>query len=118
LPEPAMPRISASLLLLALLAPAAGAAPVPVYLWHEPECFAGVQGSFAYWTGTAKPTGTWGVAGPGISAEWTPGGEREWNSMGAAAEETKATCRRDFTVPRAGNYKLWVRYVDHRNKTE
>ena len=89
----------------------------PIYLWFEPEWFEGVKGSFAYWTGTAKPTGAWGVAGPGISAEWTQGGESEWNSMGAAAAETHATCQRDFIVPRAGAYRVWVRYVDHRRKT-
>jgi hypothetical protein len=96
------------------------AAPVEpsIHLWFEPEWFEGVQGSFAYWTGKATPTGAWGIAGPGISAEWTQGGESEWNSMGAAAEETKASCRRDFVVPRAGAYKVWVRYVDHRRKTE
>lgn len=93
-------------------------APPPIYLWFEPEWFAGVEGSFAYWTGTAKPTGTWGVAGPGISAEWSQGGESEWNSMGAPAEETKAQCQRDFVVPRAGKYTIWVRYVDHRHKNE
>src|SRR5439155_4639441 len=27
-------------------------------------------------------------------------------------------CRRDFTVPRSGKYRIWVRYVDHRKKTE
>src|SRR5882724_2666823 len=90
----------------------------PFHLWLEPEWFAGVKGSFAYWTGTAKPSGTWGIAGPGISAEWSQGGESEWNSLGAAAEETKASCRRAIIVPRAGVYKIWVRYVDHRNKTE
>lgn len=100
---------------LALSTPAV-AAPSPVYLWHEPEWFDGVEGSFAYWTGTAKPTGTWGVAGPGISPEWTQGGESEWNSMGAAAAETKAECHRDLIIPRAGKYRVWVRYVDHRKK--
>jgi hypothetical protein len=89
-----------------------------IYLWLEPEWFEGVKGSFAYWTGTAKPTGSWGIAGPGISPEWTQGGESEWNSMGAAAAETKARCRRDFIVPRGGKYRIWVRYVDHRKKTE
>jgi hypothetical protein len=109
-----------SYLCLALLA--AGSAPAqakpPIYLWFEPEWFDGVQGSFAYWTGKAQPTGAWGIAGPGISAEWSQGGESEWNSMGVPAEETKASCRRDFVVPRAGTYKVWVRYVDHRHKTE
>ena len=38
--------------------------------------------------------------------------------MGAAAEETKAECHRDFIVPRAGKYTIWVRYVDHRKKTQ
>lgn len=90
----------------------------PFHLWLEPEWFEGVKGSFAYWTGTAKPQGAWGIAGPGISAEWTQGGESEWNSMGAAAEETNARCQRDFVIPRAGKYRIWIRYVDHRNKTE
>jgi hypothetical protein len=90
----------------------------PVHLWFEPEWFEGVKGSFAYHTGVAKPTGAWGIAGPGISAEWSQGGESEWNSIGAALEETSARCQRDFIVPRAGTYKIWVRYVDHRKKTQ
>src|SRR5688500_8372166 len=107
-----------SLLALLLLTSAVRGAEKPIYLWLEPEWFDGVKGSFGYWTGEAKPIGTWGIAGPGISAEWTQGGESEWNSMGVPAEETKAACHRDFIVPRAGKYKLWVRYADHRLKTE
>src|SRR5690349_13757710 len=114
-----MTRIILSAILIGACAvPAVATGRPPVYLWFEPEWFDGVEGSFAYWTGTAKPTGHWGVAGPGISPEWTQGGESEWNSMGAAAEETKAECQRDFTVPRAGKYRVWVRYVDHRKKAE
>jgi hypothetical protein len=105
------------LVLFGLPASAAGGKP-PVYLWFEPEWFEGVEGSFVYYSGTAKPTGHWGVAGPGVRAEWTQGGESEWNSMGAPAEETKAECHRDFVVPRAGKYRVWVRYVDHRKKAE
>src|SRR4029077_10122986 len=90
----------------------------PIHLWFEPEWFDGVKGSFAYHSGKPKPTGAWGIAGRGIGAEWSQGGESEWNSMGAAADETNARCQRDFIVPRAGNYHVWVRYVDHRNKTE
>lgn len=90
----------------------------PIHLWLEPEWFDGVKGSFAYWTGEMKPTGSWGIAGPGISAEWTQGGESEWNSMGATPTETKALCGRDLKIPRAGKYRVWVRYVDHRRKTE
>ena len=107
--------------LLAMLVAAASARAAdrpPVYLWLEPEWFDGVAGSFGYWTGEAKPTGAWGVAGPGISPEWTQGGESEWNSMGAPAAETKALCGRTLTIPRGGKYTVWVRYVDHRKKTE
>ncbi|MBI2804341.1 MAG: hypothetical protein HYX68_05075 [Planctomycetes bacterium] len=89
----------------------------PIHLWFEPEWFEGVKGSFNYWTGTAKPTGAWGIAGPGISAEWSQGGESEWNSMGAVAAETTARCQRDFIVPRGGKYRVWVRYVQHRKMT-
>src|SRR5437867_2433999 len=88
----------------------------PIHLWFEPEWFDGVTGTFAYHSGTQKPTGAWGVAGPGIAAEWSQGGESEWNSMGAAAAETSARCQREFIVPRAGQYKVWVRYYEHRNK--
>jgi hypothetical protein len=84
----------AFLTVLLLAGGARAAAKPPVYLWLEPEWFDGVSGSFAYWTGAAKPAGAWGVAGPGISAEWTQGGESEWNSMGAPADETRASCRR------------------------
>src|SRR5438132_3818124 len=98
----------------------AGADPgrPPIHIWLEPEWFDGVKGHFGYWTGTAKPTGSWGVAGPGISPEWTQGGESEWNSAGVPAAETAARCGRDLVVPRAGKYRVWVRYVDHRQKTE
>jgi len=105
-------------LVLLFASTASAAEKPPVHLWLEPEWFDGVKGTFAYWTGDMKATGSWGVAGPGISAEWTQGGESEWNSMGAAPSETKAVCGRDLVIPRAGKYRVWVRYVDHRKKTE
>lgn len=113
-----MRRVLSLLALLLLASAARGADKAPVYLWLEPEWFDGVKGSFGYWTGEAKSTGSWGIAGPGISAEWTQGGESEWNSMGAPATETKASCGRELVVPRAGKYRVWVRYVDHRKKSE
>ncbi|HUR53623.1 MAG TPA: hypothetical protein VMZ71_05810, partial [Gemmataceae bacterium] len=93
-----MPRL-VPFVLLFLASSASAADKPPVHLWLEPEWFGGVTGSFAYWTGEAKPTGSWGVAGPGISAECTQGGESEWNSLGAPAAETSAKCGRDLTVP-------------------
>jgi hypothetical protein len=113
-----MTRTLPLLIVLACCAPARAKERSPVYVWLEPEWFEGVKGSFTYWTGTAKPTGAWGVAGPGVAAEWSQGGESEWNSMGAPAAETSARCERALVVPRAGKYRLWVRYVDHRRKTE
>ena len=65
----------------------------------------------------AKAPG-WGINGPGVSAEWTQGGESEWNSAAASADETRATIYQDFEVPRAGSYVLWIRYADWANKTE
>ncbi|MGB9643378.1 MAG: hypothetical protein ACPL3Q_09340, partial [Candidatus Ratteibacteria bacterium] len=94
---------------------------VNFYLWLEPEWFEGVNGHFAYWPGpdsAKKATGFWGIAGPGISAEWSQGGESEWNSIGAGADETNAECRRIINIPIDGKYRIWVRYVDHRDSTE
>ncbi|MCX7705473.1 MAG: hypothetical protein N2115_04360 [bacterium] len=98
-----------------------GAEKSSFYLWLEPEWFEGIKGHFAYWPGpehAKKATGAWGIAGPGISAEWSQGGESEWNSIGAGADETNAECKRDIQLPADGTYRIWVRYVDHREKSE
>ena len=96
------------------------------YLWYEAENMRG----FA-----TKPTGEpiqnpsylnlprskapgWGINGPGVSAEWSQGGESEWNSAAASADETAGKIYQDVEIPRAGNYKLWVRYADRANKSE
>ena len=65
-----------------------------------------------------EKTPGWGINGPGVSAEWTQGGESEWNSAAASADETRATISQDLEVPRAGQYTLWIRYADWANKTE
>ena len=65
----------------------------------------------------AKAAG-WGINGPGVSAEWSQGGESEWNSAAASFDETTGELYQDFEVPRAGDYKIWVRYADWANKTE
>ncbi len=60
----------------------------------------------------------WGINGPGVSAEWSQGGESEWNSAAASADETRASIFQEMEVPRAGQYKVWVRYADWAGKTE
>lgn len=60
----------------------------------------------------------WGMNGPGVSAEWTQGGESEWNSAAASADETRATLHQDFEIPRGGEYTLWIRYADWARKGE
>lgn len=79
-----------------------------------------MEGAFTYVNGPSayKATGTWGVAGPGVTAEWSSGGESEWSSMGVPPMETKAECQRSFNVSRAGTYAVWVRYYDHLKQTE
>jgi hypothetical protein len=65
----------------------------------------------------AKAPG-WGINGPGVSAEWSQGGESEWNSAAASADETSATIYQDLEIPRSGNYRVWVRYADWANRSE
>ena len=65
----------------------------------------------------AKAPG-WGIGGPGVSAEWSQGGESEWNSAGASADESLATIYQDLEIPRAGDYRLWIRYADWASKNE
>jgi len=123
-PVPVSPR---------LRVPASPRPPVPVtqappneYLWYEAENMRGfTTGKLGAPTlnpsylnlPRAKAPG-WGMNGPGVSAEWTQGGESEWNSAAASADETKATIYQDLEIPRAGEYRLWVRYADWARKNE
>jgi hypothetical protein len=96
------------------------------YLWFECENMRGIstnaQGipiSNAAWINPPKSQAPgWGINGPGVSAEWSQGGESEWNSVAASADETRASLSQDFEVPRAGDYRIWVRYADWANKDE
>jgi len=56
--------------------------------------------------------------GPGVSAEWSQGGESEWDSVAAAADETRAAVYQEIEVPRDGEYRVWARYADWANRTE
>ena len=108
------------------LPPHAPAPPRAEYLWYEAENMRGISSdkrgepvlspSFLNLP-KAKAPG-WCMNGPGVSAEWTQGGESEWNSVAAAADETRATISQEVEVPRAGDYKIWVRYADWANKSE
>ena len=98
----------------------------PEYLWYEAESMRGITAtatnepqlnpSWMHLPASKAPG--WGINGPGVSAEWTQGGESEWNSVNASADETRGTISQDIEVPRAGEYKIWVRYADWANKTE
>lgn len=71
------------------------------------------------WTNPSRAQAPgWGMNGPGVSAEWSQGGESEWNSAAASADETHAMIYQDVEVPQAGEYKVWVRYADWARQTE
>jgi hypothetical protein len=96
------------------------------YLWYEAENMRGVsrtarhepQLNPSYQEIPAAKAPGWSISGPGVSAEWSQGGESEWNSVAASADETRGEIWQDLEVPRAGQYRLWVRYADFAGKTE
>jgi hypothetical protein len=98
----------------------------PEYIWFEAENMRGFSitrsNEPAFNSSWVEPPASkvpgWGMNGPGVSAEWTQGGESEWNSAAASADETRASIYQDFEVPRAGEYRVWVRYADWAGKTE
>ncbi len=96
------------------------------YLWYEAENMRGItqtaqhepQLNPSYLETPAVKAPGWSISGPGVSAEWSQGGESEWNSVAASADESHATITQTIEVPRDGQYRLWVRYADWANKTE
>ena len=104
--------------------------PVPAsdieYLWYETENMRGLTKSPrhepilnpSYLEIPAAKAPGWGISGPGVSAEWSQGGESEWNSVAASADETRASISQDVEVPRSGEYKVWVRYADFAKRKE
>ena len=96
------------------------------YLWYEAENMRGISETSQHEPllnpsyldlPSAKAPG-WCISGPGVSAEWSQGGESEWNSVAASANETHGTILQDIEIPRGGEYKVWVRYADFANKSE
>ena len=98
----------------------------PEYLWYEAENMRGFATDARgepilnpSWRNLPKSQAPgWGMNGPGVSAEWSQGGESEWNSAAASADETNATIYQDIEIPRAGEHRVWVRYADWAGKTE
>ncbi|MGH9903639.1 MAG: hypothetical protein ACRD68_17670, partial [Pyrinomonadaceae bacterium] len=68
------------------------------YLWYEAENMRGLATDARgeprlnpSWRNLSREQAPgWGINGPGVSAEWSQGGESEWNSVAASAGETKA----------------------------
>jgi len=100
--------------------------PPTEYLWYEAENMRGFStGKLgepllnpSYLNLSREKAPGWGMNGPGVSAEWTQGGESEWNSAAASADENHATLYQDLEIPRGGQYTLWVRYADWARKSE
>jgi hypothetical protein len=124
--------IALALITLASLIPSAfpQATPTtsvqPEYVWYEAENMRGFATQpngepvlNSSWMNPMKAQAPgWGMNGTGTSAEWSQGGGSEWNSAAASADETQGAIYQDIEVPRAGEYKVWVRYADWANKTE
>jgi hypothetical protein len=106
--------------------PATGPASDLEYLWYEAENMRGLTTNSrhepilnpSYLELPASKAPGWGISGPGVSAEWSQGGESEWNSVAASADETRGSISLDVEVPRGGEYRLWVRYADFANRNE
>ena len=98
----------------------AGAPAAPHHVWIEAEYLAPLNGAnFSFQQVEATTKGSWALAGPGVAAEWTQGGESEFLSAAARADEPgEVVMGRDVEVPAAGKYTLWVRYADYRKKAE
>jgi len=101
-------------------------ASVSEYLWYEAENMRGITETSrhepllnpSYLEIPAAKAPGWSISGPGVSAEWSQGGESEWNSVAASADETHGAIWQDLEIPRGGEYKVWIRYADFANKTE
>jgi hypothetical protein len=96
------------------------AAELPHHIWMEAEYFAPLRGAnFSYFKEERQTKGSWSIAGPDVAAAWTQGGESEFMSIAARADEAAQTSvSREVEIPAAGQYTLWVRYADYRRKEE
>lgn len=96
------------------------------YLWFEAENMRDIATDArnepriypSYILHTKKDSPGWGMNGPGVSAEWTQGGESEWNSVAASPDETSASLSQELEIPRDGAYKVFARYADWGGRSE
>ncbi len=96
------------------------------YLWYEAENMGGLSLDARneprlnpVWQNLPREKAPgWGINGPGVSAEWSQGGESEWNSVAASPDETRAALFQELEIPRDGDYRVWARYADWARKDE
>src|ERR1044072_8794269 len=104
----------------------AAASSHPEYLWYEAENMGGLSLDarneprlYPVWQNLPREKAPgWGINGPGVSAEWSQGGESEWNSVAASPDETRATLFQEIEIPRDGEYRVWARYGDWARRDE
>ena len=92
----------------------------PESVWAEAESFGPLKGAnFSFMREDRQTRGSWSVAGPDAAAAWTQGGESEFMSIAARADEPAGTAvSREIVVPAKAQYRFWVRYADYRNRQE
>lgn len=96
------------------------------YLWYEAENMRGLTLDARneprlnpVWQNLSRVKSPgWGINGPGVSAEWSQGGESEWNSVAASPDETRAVLFQEVEIPRDGAFRVWARYADWARKDE
>jgi hypothetical protein len=119
-----MQASSSGILIFALAAAAASLAveqtSLPQHVWMEAETFSPLRGSnFSFIQPDKQQAGSWAISGPGVADAWTQGGESEWMSIAARADEaSEIVASREIEVPSSATYTLWVRYSDYREKEE
>ena len=88
-------------------------------IWLEAEQLDGIEGYC--WPAAAdvaqKTThGKWGLSGPGVAAEWMQGGESGFLTIACGADDAAAVATKAIDIPVAGQYFVWARYRDNREK--
>jgi hypothetical protein len=100
--------------------------PPGEYLWYEAENMRGfTTGKLgepllnpSYLNLARDKAPGWGINGPGVSAEWTQGGESEWNSAAASADENRGDFYQDLEIPRAVSMRFGFVMPTGPNETE